>query len=806
MHVRMHHEMKSDLGGLSSPPTLSAVEVPKRRRFTRNQVACDPCHMRRVRCDLVSPSPCSRCFHAGIECEFTRTLRKRGRTARSKLGNTTTKQVQWESTLWMQSQQTQSDTFAHSESSPSSMSPTTPDSAGGRWPPVTNEIDSLLAFYEDEQHTVSGTSHGWDLQDVDESQHPWAGDQSSKNLPIPSLQADVPALPLPGAWDPIFTNSDSNSNIFTEFPSTLESTLNDVAQQVQQSSLRYPVLGEVMGFLDPHVSPRLACHLMEQYFSADFLASPHTLYGHWSCSVLRKNSFLAKNYRPTKPALLMSMLWIAAANDRHFSFSASSTQQKKLCQLLGSWTMSLLPQSSEQASSEHQMLSQTGLGSPPTVSHDTAKDIGDLDDVITYIHIASIYSSEEIPSDAEWWKAAIKLARKLQINQENDLPMAQDDSDPNYDKYCSHESSEFTETMASIHHEEVESSYDYNYKLIVDANSAICKNERLEERRRTWWILYIMDRHLTLRHNFSSEIADIECAGLLLPIDETSWQNGDFSCDNFDPQRNSESCPKQRPKRRAFPDFRFHDCSLFGSFLPLMAIAGEILGLNDPRSQETDDRKKPEARILQDLGVYQNSLTASMASLIDSASCLEEIKTPDDLQQQTTMAYVSYFVQVLRMMIVGKRNWLFLVEDKECWTTPAFSSTISHALDAASFLRRILHLDPDVSFSPYFFGIQLFQGSLPMLLIVERLQKNCGKDVLNACEIMIRANEAALVTRNTDYQRRLRQLMRSAVSQSWGRPVSAHDIRSRRKAVFALYLWTQRGTDWPIELEVSSQS
>ncbi|CAG8330475.1 unnamed protein product [Penicillium salamii] len=802
----MHSEMKSDLGGLSSPPALSAIEVPKRRRFTQNQVACDPCHMRRVRCDLISPSPCSRCFHAGIECEFTRTLRKRGRTARSKLGNTTKKQVQWESTLWMQSQKAHSDTFAHSEFSPSSMSPTTPGSAGGQWPPVTNDIDSLLAFYEDEQHSVPGTSHGWDLRDVDESQHPWAGNQSSKNSPIPGLQADVPALPLPGAWDSIFTNSDSNSNISTEFPSTLESTLNRMDQQVQRSPLRYPVLGEVMGFLEPCVSPRLACHLMERYFSADFLDSPHTLYGHWNYSTLRKTSFLAESYRPTKPALLMSMLWIVAVNDRDFSFSSSPAEQKKLCQLLGSWTMSLFPQSSEQASSEHQMLSPAGLDSLPTASHEMAKSIGDLDDVITYIHIASISSSEETSSGMKWWKIAIELARKLQLNQENDVPMVPDDSDLDYDKYCSHGSSEFTETLASIHHEVVEPSCDCNHKLMGDASSAICTNERLEERRRTWWILYIMDRHLALRHNSPSEIIDIECAGLLLPIDETSWQNGDFLCDNSDSQRNSDSCPKERPKRRAFPDFRFHDCSLFGSFLPLMAIAGKILRLNDPRSQKTDDRKNAEAQILQDLEVYQNSLTASMASLKDSASGLEDIKKPDDVQQQTTMAYASYSVQVLRMMIVGKRNWLFLVEDKQCWTAPAFSSTISHALNAASWLRRILHLDPDVSFSPYFFGIQLFQGSFPMLLIVERLQKNSGEDVLNACEIMIRANEAALVTRNTDYQRRLRQLMRSAVSQSWGRPVSANDTRNRRKAVFALYLWTQRGTHWPVELGVPSQS
>jgi hypothetical protein len=105
-----------------------------------------------------------------------------------------------------------------------------------------------------------------------------------------------------------------------------------------------------------------------------------------------------------------------------------------------------------------------------------------------------------------------------------------------------------------------------------------------------------------------------------------------------------------------------------------------------------------------------------------------------------------------------------------------------------------LHFDPDVSFMPYFFGIQLLQGSFILLLFVDRLQNDAGERILNACEVVIRATESCVVTLNTEYQRNFRQVMQSALAQAKGRPVNLGEIRHRRKAILALYRWTRNGT------------
>ena len=162
---------------------------------------------------------------------------------------------------------------------------------------------------------------------------------------------------------------------------------------------------------------------------------------------------------------------------------------------------------------------------------------------------------------------------------------------------------------------------------------------------------------------------------------------------------------------------------------------------------------------------------------------------------QTVIAYASYLVHVLHILLVGKWDPVTLIEDKDFWTSsPAFASTISHALEAADSVEQILRFDPDVSFMPYFFGIQLLQGSFLLLLIVERLQKEAGDGILNACEVMIRATESCVVTLSTEYQRNFRQVMWSAVAQARGRPVNHSEIRHRRKAILALYRWTRNGT------------
>lgn len=347
--------------------------------------------------------------------------------------------------------------------------------------------------------------------------------------------------------------------------------------------------------------------------------------------------------------------------------------------------------------------------------------------------------------------------------------------------------------------------------------SSVITEEHREERRRTWWLLYIMDRHLALCYNRPLALLDAESEDLLLPLDESSWQAGNIHSNS--PRPDGPQCQRSgdQSKRRVFPNFICHDHSILGFFLPLMTITGELIDLNQARNHPTlglrvqgkEAWEVHVAEVLRQLEIYKASLTTfAAASAGDEASLStayvpKSDHSPVDAQMsqafswhtQTVIAYSSYLVHVLHILLVGKWDPVSLIEDKDFWTSsPAFASTISHALEAADSVQQILRFDPDISFMPYFFGIQLLQGSFLLLLIVERLQKEAGDGILDACETMIRATESCVVTLNTEYQRSFRQVMRSAVAQARGRPVNPSEIRHRRKAVLALYRWTRKGT------------
>lgn len=54
--------------------------------------------------------------------------------------------------------------------------------------------------------------------------------------------------------------------------------------------------------------------------------------------------------------------------------------------------------------------------------------------------------------------------------------------------------------------------------------------------------------------------------------------------------------------------------------------------------------------------------------------------------------------------------------------------------------------------SGQFFGIYLLQGSFLLLLIADKLQGEANPNVVKACETIVRAHEACIVTLNTEYQ------------------------------------------------------
>lgn len=347
---------------------------------------------------------------------------------------------------------------------------------------------------------------------------------------------------------------------------------------------------------------------------------------------------------------------------------------------------------------------------------------------------------------------------------------------------------------------------------IHDLRSGPISEEHREERRRTWWLLYIMDRHLALCYNRPLALLDAESEDLLLPLDESAWQAGIIHSNS--PRPDGPHCPRSgdQNKRRIFPNFICHDHSIFGFFLPLMTITGELIDLNQARNHPTlgvrllgkDAWEVQVAEVLRQLEIYKSSLATFAATpaadpeagLYPKTDHIDpQLSQAYSWHTQTVIAYSSYLTHVLHILLVGKWDPVSLIEDKDFWTSsPAFASTISHALEAADSVQEILRFDPDISFMPYFFGIQLLQGSFLLLLIVERLQKEAGEGILNACETMIRATESCVVTLNTEYQRSFRQVMRSAVAQARGRPVNPSEIRHRRKAVLALCRWTRKGT------------
>lgn len=602
--------------------------------------------------------------------------------------------------------------------------------------------------------------------------------------------------------------------------------------------LKYPVLQPLMPFLEGYLSRRLAFDLLELYFTSAFSIHVHPVCHHIHCYILRKSSFLSREApRQSSPALLASMLWVAALDHRAFALSISPHQRKRICQFLCSLTIRLLrplvhvSMAGEGLSAGRNDSADAGHGQSPAAIFPleaTGDDrglvgpAGSLDDVITYIHVASITSaSEQKAASMRWWHAAFTLARELRLNQEieglPDVEIQTDASSPSY-PYPLDNSTQERPVLNCV----CDKSREMQHNVT---------EEYREERRRAWWLLYIMDRHLALCYNRPLALLDAESEDLLLPLDEGTWQAGDIHTNS--PKPNGPQCliSGDKNKRRVFPDFLCHDHSIFGFFLPLMAITGELIDLNQARNHPLLGSRLQASEALnihineamRQLEIYKASLLAFAAKVPNTEAPLPNNHQPEPTQQvssaaqavnpehispikphppqayfwhtQTVIAYASYLVHVLHILLMGKWDPVTLIEDKDFWTSsPAFASTISHALEAADSVEQILRFDPDLSFMPYFFGIQLLQGSFLLLLIVERLQKEAGEGILNACEVMIRATESCVVTLSTEYQRNFRQVMWSAVAQARGRPVNHSEIRHRRRAILALYRWTRNGT------------
>ncbi|PCG94969.1 Transcription factor [Penicillium occitanis (nom. inval.)] len=478
------------------------------------------------------------------------------------------------------------------------------------------------------------------------------------------------------------------------------------------------------------MSPSLAYHLFEislqeQTTSLLQSSSPFIL-----TQVFRPSSILhPTSPRQLKPALLSTMLWCVAhtAEESNFRGIPGGRRQTQ--------TNGPEPQDGKYRTESLVLNDQDrepGVGSamrpwgPP----------GDVDDVLALLILAIVVSGGDFKSDClKWLDKACRLAIVLKLDQE--------DGDSHSTGVCFQQ----TPDIATV--------------------------ERKEERRRLFWLLFSIDRHLALSFNSTVHIRD-GTYYVFQPLPEFVWASLE---DNLE-----RACTN----RQLGPPTTISGFGFYEYFLPLMTVLGDIIDIHHrrchPRLGKIDDRA---------------SITAAENMII---SCEQSLAA---LQGQTPRGYVSdqpvsqceLLLHVLHVLLHGNWDPISMLEESGDWiSSESFLKCASHAVSASEALSRVLNLDPELTFMPYLLGIYLLHGSFILLLFADRMpQLGPNKSVKDACEIIIRAHEICVTTLNTEFQRRFRKVLRSALQRARAPGVSGLGYTAQRWDLLSLYRWAHGG-------------
>ncbi|KAI9709848.1 MAG: hypothetical protein M1828_002343 [Chrysothrix sp. TS-e1954] len=512
----------------------------------------------------------------------------------------------------------------------------------------------------------------------------------------------------------------------------------------QHLRYRYPVLQPVISDIKAILPESLACDLIEFYFASISSTTPHPLSPYVFSFMFSKRIFLSERLvMSRRRALLASMLWIAAKTSDSPLLTSTVHTRSRICRQLLELTIRLLRPLVHQ--SDANPLSDSidaNVPGPEAATIDSQGLIegvcGTLDDVATYIHIGTVVSaSENKRASLRWWNAAWSLARELRLGQELVFDAA---------------------TWKREYWTDRDEDSDHNQPPLAFL-------VQQEERRRVYWALYMVDRHLALCYNRPVYLHDRESKDLLQPMDEKHWQESDFS---------AVLQPVTLERERG-PPVTFRGPTIFGFFLPLMHILGDILRLNELKMDlplEVDNRLFDSlvGAIERKLQTYQQDLTkfevnefppdtglnvdgADLSFLVETSRRTNPHRSDVAAQIEAAMAYGRYILHVLKILSACRLDPLSLLDNEDNYiSSPEFSLTIEHAISAAEAISDVMEYDGDLSYMPYFLGIHLLQGSFLLLLIADKYQGSANARVVRACETVVRAHETCVVTLDTEYQ------------------------------------------------------
>ncbi|RAL65558.1 hypothetical protein DID88_005232 [Monilinia fructigena] len=771
---------------------------PIRRRISR---ACDQCNQLRTKCD--GQSPCAHCVEFGLGCEYIRERKKRGKASRKDLAQQAAAAAAANGQKSPTDQSSEERSPVESRNEPSSATSITNENVEfpRHTPSRSLSLNKARIEKPSARELMKGKIRAGSLESLTE-------------VPSPSSPASLAVMQTLTPHRPAI-------QIYPMLYKVKARLIIRVIPQNFNAPLRYPVLQPLVPHLGSIIPIHSACDLLELYFASSSSALIHPTSPYILGYVFRKDSIL----HPTKPrqctpALLASILWVVAQTSDAAFLTASPSSRGRICQKLLELTVGLLkplihgtaggsdnPSNFSNTVINGVALGGLGVAMPGSVSTDALNETGafgaagTLDDVITYIHLATVVSASEYKgASLRWWNAAWSLARELKLGRE--LPQT-------------------PVSMASEQPNEGANDVDADGEdddELPRSPGPITEEER-EERRRIWWLY-------------------IECDGLLQPMDDTLWQAGEFYTGDSSIHITSPS-GTQRSRRRG-PNFECTGHSIFGYFLPLMTILGEIVDLyhakNHPRfgigfrsAREWDDHANEIARQLDAYGqslrdfeseqipplpddqsdqnmegnqssvskpLEQDDIGTPSVHSVHSAHTASSHVSEANIQTRIVVAYGTHVMHVLHILLTGKWDPISLIDDNDLWiSSQSFIDATGHAVSAAEAINHILEYDPGLEFMPFFFGVYLLQGSFLLLLIADKLQVEASPSVVKACETIVRAHEACVATLNTEYQRNFRKVMRSALAQVRGRiPEDLNEQQLKRREVLSLYRWTGDGT------------
>ncbi|KAJ5546662.1 hypothetical protein N7494_004247, partial [Penicillium frequentans] len=327
-----------------------------------------------------------------------------------------------------------------------------------------------------------------------------------------------------------------------------------------------------------------------------------------------------------------------------------------------------------------------------------------------------------------------------------------------------------------------------------------------EERRRLFWLIYSLDRHLALSFNMRLGLPEGTFC-VRTPLPEKVWRSLDTADLTYIP-----TCPLGPPTQ-------ISGCGFFEYFLPLATVLGHIIDLHHYRSHPTMGNYVPMEAI-RHIEVMISSREQELAALKSQnnelppndpsiqglpqhstgppSNSTEEFPSsnmPNSTRSnlQLVQVYSTYLLHVFHILLHGKWDPISMIEDKDDWiTSESFLKCASHALSATGVVSQIMTLDPELLFMPYLFGIYLLQGSFILLLFVDRMPElGPNRSVEEVCETIIRAHEVSVVTLDTTFQKNFRKVFRSMLydAQQTG-PHSWDEHKARRRELLSLYRWT----------------